>query len=366
MAAAHAERLGGSVGGGSRARWRPPGPAAGSRPTPGRRPCPAAQATPSTGRPGRPGHLGAVGRGRVLRSPPMTEPARAPLVGSVRPDRCGSAKSDVRSQPASVRLSPMATQKAEGVTLDRNLALELMRVTEFAALAAAPLQGRGRKEEADERAVEAMRQSLSSVDMKGVVVIGEGEKDEAPMLYFGEQVGNGLEPEVDVAVDPIDGTEFTANGLPGAMSVVALAQRGTMFTSHIHYMEKLVVGRRARGVIDIDMPVEWNLRRIAKAEGHHPRDLTVIILDRERNRPIIEQVRAVGPRISLISGGDVAAAVAAANDQLTGKHVLMGSGGATEGVLAACAVKCLRGDMQARFYFRDDDERQPVVREGPQ
>src|SRR5437764_1263907 len=213
---------------------------------------------------------------------------------------------------------------------------------------------------------DAMRRALGSVDMKGTVVIGEGEKDEAPMLYFGEEIGNGLEPEVDVAVDPIDGTEFTANGLPGAMSVVALAERGSMFSTHVHYMEKLVVGRRARGVIDIDMPVEWNLRRIAKAEGHHPRDLTVIILDRERNRPIIEQVRAVGPRISLISGGDVAAAVAAANDQLTGKHVLMGSGGATEGVLAACAVKCLRGDMQARFYFRDDDERQPVVREGPQ
>src|SRR5437868_9911974 len=190
--------------------------------------------------------------------------------------------------------------------INRNLALELLRVTEAGALAAAPLQGRGNKEAADRRAVEAIRESLSSVDMKGTVVIGEGEKDEAPMLFFGEQIGNGLEPEVDVAVDPIDGTEFTANGLPGAMSVVALAERGSMFTTHVHYMEKLVVGRRARGVIDIDMPVEWNLKRIAKAEGMHPRDLTVIILDRERNKPMIEQVRAVGPRISLISGGDVA------------------------------------------------------------
>src|SRR5437868_10703686 len=247
---------------------------------------------------------------------------------------------------------------------DRNLALELLRVTEAAALAAAPLKGRGLKEEADRRAVDAMRSTLSSVDMKGVVVIGEGEKDKAPMLYFGEEVGNGLEPEVDVAVDPIDGTRLTANGQPGALSVVALAERGSMFTTHVHYMEKLVVGRRARGVIDIEMPVEWNLRRIAKAEGLHPHDLTVVILNRERNQPIIEQVRAVGPRISLISGGDVAAAVAAANDQLTGKHVLIGSGGATEGVLAACAVKALRGDMQAKFHFRNDQERKLVADEG--
>jgi fructose-1,6-bisphosphatase II len=248
--------------------------------------------------------------------------------------------------------------------MDRNLALELLRVTEAAALAAAPLQGRGDKLAADQRAVDAMRSALGSVDMKGTVVIGEGEKDEAPMLYFGEEIGNGLEPEVDVAVDPIDGTEFTANGLPGAMSVVALAERGTMLSTHVHYMEKLVVGRRARNVIDIDMPVEWNLKRIAKAEGMHPRDLTVIILDRERNKGIIEQVREVGPRISLISGGDVAGAITAANEQVTGKHVLMGSGGATEGVLAACAVKCLHGDMQGRLLLRSDDERAIAKREG--
>jgi fructose-1,6-bisphosphatase II len=248
--------------------------------------------------------------------------------------------------------------------MDRNLALELLRVTEAAALAAAPLQGRGDKLAADKRAVDAMRSALGSVDMKGTVVIGEGEKDKAPMLYFGEEIGNGLEPEVDVAVDPIDGTEFTANGLPGAMAVVALAERGSMLSTHVHYMEKLVVGRRARGVIDIDMPVEWNLKRIAKAEGMHPRDLTVIILDRERNKGIIEQVREVGPRISLISGGDVAGAITAANEQVTGKHVLMGSGGATEGVLAACAVKCLQGDMQARLLLRNQDERTIAKREG--
>jgi fructose-1,6-bisphosphatase II len=167
-----------------------------------------------------------------------------------------------------------------------------------------------------------------------------------------------------VAVDPIDGTEFTANGLPGAMSVVALAERGSMFTTHVHYMEKLVVGRKARGMVDINMPVEWNLKRIAKAEGMHPRDLMVIILNRERNKKIIDEVRDVGPRISLISGGDVAGAIAAATEQMTGKHVLMGSGGSTEGVLAACAVKCLQGDMQARLYFRDDGERAAARDEG--
>ena len=264
----------------------------------------------------------------------------------------------------------MATLKgnANGRTsqrdVSRNLALELLRVTEGAALAAAPWTGRGDKEAADERAVNAMRSRLASVDMKGTIVIGEGEKDEAPMLYFGEEVGNGLEPEVDVAVDPIDGTEFTANGLPGAMAVVALAERGTMFTTHVHYMEKLVVGRRARGVIDIDMPVAWNLRRIAKAEGLHPRDLTVIILDRERNKKTIDEVRDVGSRISLIAGGDVAGAVSAAMEQVTGKHVLLGSGGATEGVLAACAVKCLQGDMQARLFFRSDEEREAAEKEG--
>src|SRR6185295_15631436 len=151
--------------------------------------------------------------------------------------------------------------------INRNLALELLRVTEAGALAAAPLQGRGNKEAADARAVEAIREALAAVDMKGTVVIGEGEKDEAPMLFFGEQLGNGLEPEVDVAVDPIEGTSLTASGLPGAISVVALAERGTMLTTHVHYMQKLVVGRKARGVIDLEMPVEWNLRRIAKAEG---------------------------------------------------------------------------------------------------
>ena len=248
----------------------------------------------------------------------------------------------------------------------RNLALELLRVTEAGALAAAPLQGRGNKEAADQRAVEAMREALSDVDMKGTVVIGEGEKDEAPMLYFGEEIGNGLEPEVDVAIDPIEGTSLTASGLPGAISVVALAERGTMFTTHVHYMLKLVVGRRSRGAIDLEMPVEWNLRRIAKAEGLPVDELSVVVLDRDRNREVIDQIREAGARIKLISAGDVAGALEAALETRSGIHCMMGSGGATEGVLAACAIKAMGGDMQAKLYFRDDKERQMAVKEGHQ
>jgi fructose-1,6-bisphosphatase II len=248
--------------------------------------------------------------------------------------------------------------------INRNLALELLRVTEAGALAAAPLQGRGNKEAADARAVEAIRGALAAVDMKGTVVIGEGEKDEAPMLYFGEQIGNGLEPEVDVAVDPIEGTSLTASGLPGAISVVALAERGTMFTTHVAYMQKLVVGRRARGVIDLEMPVEWNLRRIAKAEGLPVQELTVVVLDRDRNTEVIAQIREVGARIKLITAGDVAAALEAALETRSGIHCMMGSGGATEGVLAACAIKTMGGDMQAKLHFRDDKEREMAITEG--
>jgi len=248
--------------------------------------------------------------------------------------------------------------------INRNLALELLRVTEAGALSAAPLQGRGNKEAADRRAVEAIRESLSSVDMKGTVVIGEGEKDEAPMLFFGEEIGNGLGPEVDVAVDPIEGTSLTASGLPGAISVVALAERGTMLTTHVHYMDKLVVGRKARGVIDLEMPVEWNLRRIAKAEGLPVQELTVVVLERDRNKEVIAQIRGVGARIKLISAGDVAGALEAALETRFGIHCMMGSGGATEGVLAACAIKTIGGDMQAKLHFRDAKEREMAVKEG--
>ena len=217
---------------------------------------------------------------------------------------------------------------------------------------------------ADGRAVEAIRSALASVDMRGTIVIGEGEKDEAPMLYFGEQIGNGLEPEVDVAVDPIEGTSLTASGLPGAISVVALAERGSMFTTHVHYMQKLVVGRKARGVIDLEMPAEWNLRRIAKAEGLPVQELAVVVLDRERNQEIVAQIRDVGARIKLITAGDVAGALEAALETRFGIHCMMGSGGATEGVLAACAIKTIGGDMQAKLYVRDPKEREVAVKEG--
>jgi fructose-1,6-bisphosphatase II len=249
-------------------------------------------------------------------------------------------------------------------TINRNLALELLRVTEAGALAAAPLQGRGNKLAADARAVEAIRNALAAVDMKGTVVIGEGEKDEAPMLFFGEQIGNGLEPEVDVAVDPIEGTSLTAAGLPGAISVVALAGRGSMLTTHVHYMQKLVVGRKARGVIDLEMPVEWNLRRIAKAEGLPVQELSVVVLERDRNKDVIAEIREVGSRIKLISAGDVAGALEAAFETRFGIHCMMGSGGATEGVLAACAIKTLGGDMQAKLFFRNEEERQMAIKEG--
>src|SRR5438046_8109270 len=248
--------------------------------------------------------------------------------------------------------------------INRILALELLRVTEAGALSAAPLQGRGNKEAADRRAVEAIRESLASVDMRGTVVIGEGEKDQAPMLYFGEEIGNGLEPEVDVAIDPIEGTSLTASGLPGAISVVALSERGTMFTTHAHYMQKLVVGRKARGVIDLDMPVEWNLRRIAKAEGLPVQELTVVVLERDRNKETIDQIRQVGARIKLISAGDVARALEAALETRFGIHCMMGHGGAPEGVAAACALKAIGGDMPAKLYFRDDKERELAVKEG--
>ena len=297
--------------------------------------------------------------------------AKARLEGRLqRPgDITGGDELDARPDLANLRRNSgpqHSNPMIEEPKINRNLALELLRVTEAGALAAAPLQGRGDKDAADARAVEAIRESLATVDMKGTVVIGEGEKDEAPMLYFGEEIGNGLEPEVDVAVDPIEGTSLTASGLPGAISVVALAERGTMFTTHVHYMKKLVVGRKARGVIDLEMPVEWNLRNIAKAEGLPVQELTVVVLDRDRNKETIAQIREVGARIKLISAGDVAGALEAALETRFGIHCMMGSGGATEGVLAACAIKTIGGDMQAKLYFRDEKERQVAISEGHQ
>ncbi len=248
--------------------------------------------------------------------------------------------------------------------LDRNLALDLVRATESAALAAARWMGRGDKHAVDRTAVDAMRLVLQTVDMDGVVVIGEGEKDEAPMLYIGEPIGNGQLPAVDVAVDPVDGTTLTADGLPGAISVVALAERGTLFFTHVPYMDKLVVGPEARGRVSLDAPVAVNVRAVADAYEREAHDLTVVILNRPRNERIIQEVRATGARIRLIGDGDVAAAMMALMEEHAGVDLLLGIGGAPEGVIAACAVRCLGGDMQARLWPRDQADRNLAAGEG--
>jgi fructose-1,6-bisphosphatase II len=241
--------------------------------------------------------------------------------------------------------------------IDRNLALELARVTEAAALLAARWMGRGDKEAADQAAVDAMRLVLGSIAMDGVVVIGEGQKDEAPMLYVGEQVGHADEPKVDIAVDPVDGTRLLSLGMPNAIAVVALADRGTLYASpDIMYMEKIAVGPEAAGAIDINDSVQNNLERVAKAKNREVEDLTVIILDRPRHEGLIKEVRATGARIKMITDGDVAGAVMAAMPH-TGLDVLIGIGGAPEAVIAACALKCIGGDIQCKLWPRNDDER---------
>ena len=251
-------------------------------------------------------------------------------------------------------------------TRERNLGMELVRVTEAAALSAARFMGRGDKIKIDQAAVDAMRQALDGVDMHGVVVIGEGEKDEAPMLYVGEEVGNGTPPDVDVAVDPVDGTRLTALGLPGAIAVVATAERGSMYSAPpgVFYMEKIAVGPAARDVIDINDPVAENLERIARAKDSRIDDLTVIILDRPRHESIIKQVREVGARIRLITDGDVAAAIQAAMEDYKGVDVLLGTGGAPEAVLAAAAIKCIGGAIQCKIWPRSNEERAKLQADG--
>ena len=247
---------------------------------------------------------------------------------------------------------------------DRNLAFELARVTEAAALAAGRWVGRGDKISADQAAVDAMRLVLNGIDMDGVVVIGEGEKDEAPMLYNGEQLGTGEPPSVDIAVDPIDGTTLTAKGLPGALAVVALAERGTMYNpSHIVYMNKIAVGPEARDMIDINSSVEMNIRRVARALRKQPRDITVMVLDRPRHSDLIAEIRDTGARILLITDGDVAGAIATAQED-SGVDMLMGIGGSPEAVITAAALKCMGGDMQCKLWPRDDSERQQALDEG--
>ncbi|MEA2284014.1 MAG: fructose,6-bisphosphatase [Solirubrobacteraceae bacterium] len=247
---------------------------------------------------------------------------------------------------------------------DRNLALELVRVTEAAAIAAGRFMGRGDKERVDQAAVDAMRPVLSTIDMDGIVVIGEGEKDEAPMLYNGERIGNGAPPEVDVAVDPVDGTTLTAKALPDAIAVIALAERGTMFDpGPCVYMEKLAVAGDVAGAVDFEAPIEDNLRAIAKARGKRPEDITVAMLDRPRHVDLAARVLATGARIKYMLDGDVAGSIMAA-DESSIVDALVGIGGTPEGVISACAMKCLDGAIFGRLYPRDDEERSAALERG--
>jgi fructose-1,6-bisphosphatase II len=248
---------------------------------------------------------------------------------------------------------------------DRNLALELVRVTEAAAMAASRWMGLGNKEGADSAAVNAMRVVLSTVAMDGVVVIGEGEKDHAPMLYNGERIGDGSKPRTDIAVDPIDGTTLASLGRGGALAVIAVSERGTMFDpGPCFYMEKIAVGPRGAGSIDITKSAAENLNSLAAALGRPVRDLTAVILDRPRHDELIAEVRATGARIRLITDGDVAGAIATGRSDTTGADVLLGIGGTPEGVLAAAALKCMGGEIQGRLWPRNDDERKAATDAG--
>ncbi|HEY1563924.1 MAG TPA: class II fructose-bisphosphatase [Gaiellaceae bacterium] len=247
---------------------------------------------------------------------------------------------------------------------DRNIALELVRVTEAAAMAAARWIGRGDKEDADQAAVDAMRFVLDSVAMRGVVVIGEGEKDEAPMLYNGEEVGSGQGPEVDVAVDPLEGTRLTALGQPNAIAVIAVAERGTMlFPGAALYMEKIAVGPDAIDAIDIERSPTENVGAVAEALGKTPREVDVVVLERDRHADLIAELREAGARVRLIRDGDVAPAIAAAQSG-TGVDLLYGIGGTPEGVISAAALKCVGGGIQGRLWPRNDDERGKLLDAG--
>ena len=251
-----------------------------------------------------------------------------------------------------------------GAAPDRNLALELVRVTEAAAMGAGRWIGRGEKESADQAAVDAMRHMLQTVAMDGVVVIGEGEKDEAPMLFNGEHVGNGHGVEVDVAVDPLEGTRLTALGMPNAIAVIAVAERGTMFfPGAAVYMDKIAVGAAAADAIDITVPPAENVRRVAKAKGKKIEDVVVVVLDRDRHEGLVRELREVGASVRLITDGDVAPSIAASRAQST-VDLLMGVGGTPEGVISAAAIKCLGGAIQGKLWPRSDDERQELADAG--
>jgi fructose-1,6-bisphosphatase II len=258
----------------------------------------------------------------------------------------------------------MSNPKKTSLKPDRNLAMELVRVTEAAAISSARFMGTGDKIGGDGAAVDAMRAFLKTVDMKGVIVIGEGEKDEAPMLFNGEEVGTGYGPEVDIAVDPVEGTNLLAFGRPNSIAVIGAADRGSMWhPGSSLYMNKLVVEKKARAVIDIRLSATENLHRIAKALDRDIKDLTVFVLDKERHKPLIAEIRAAGARISLHSDGDVMGALMAATPG-TGIDVLMGIGGTPEGVIAACAVKAIGGGMQGQRVPQLDEEINALKSEG--
>jgi fructose-1,6-bisphosphatase II len=251
-----------------------------------------------------------------------------------------------------------------GPVPDRNVALELVRVTEAAALAAARLIGRGDKEEADQAAVDGMRHQLRSISMDGVVVIGEGEKDEAPMLYNGEEIGDGTPPPVDIAVDPLEGTRLTALGMPNALAVIALSERGTMFDpGPCVYMEKIAGGPEVGDLLDLDRPMSETVKLVAERKGTDVRDVMVVVLDRPRHQDVIDEIRGAGARVRLILDGDVAAALLAATDT-TAVDLLWGIGGTPEGVISAAALKCIGGQLLGRLWPRDDEESQAAIDAG--
>lgn len=247
--------------------------------------------------------------------------------------------------------------------MERSLTLELVRVTEAAALASASWMGLGKKDEADDAATTAMRKEFEKVPMDGIVVIGEGEMDEAPMLYIGERLGQGVAPAVDVAVDPLEGTNILAKGTWGAISVIAIADRGNLLHAPDMYMEKIAVGPKAVGKVDINAPVRDNLKAVAQAQGKDISDLVAIVLDRDRHQQIIHEIREAGARIRLISDGDVAAAINTAFPD-TGVDIMFGSGGAPEGVLAAVALKCLGGEIQGRLLPQNEEEIERCIKMG--
>jgi len=247
--------------------------------------------------------------------------------------------------------------------MDRNLAIEMVRVTEAAGIAAARLMGRGNETLADQVAVNAMRKALNGMNIRGTVVIGEGERDEAPMLYIGEEVGTGTGPEIDIALDPLEGTTITARGSSNALAVIAIADKGNFLNAPDTYMEKIAVGPEAAGVVDIRRSPTENLNAVAAAKKCHIADLTVIILDRPRHEDLITEVRRAGARIKLIRDGDVSAAIATSRPS-RGVDVLMGIGGAPEGVLAAAALRCTGGDFQGRLVFRNEEERERAKKMG--